>query len=568
MKTTERQSAIIRLCALTFMFILVILLVPRMVQAGAAQPIFPGSSSIRPGEETPIQMISQVVTMNVRQATEADDSLVKFDMKSYNPLVPIRFPAIAEVEADFLLQNPTSEDVQMDVWFPLAYALENVSSILTLDQDTPQMENLKVIVDGKPVEYTVREMPNPNGADKLPLPWASFPVTFASGKETFIQLEYELPPQPSGYEMALYHVFQTGAGWAGPIEHAEVNLNLPYPASVETLAGIPPGGLRLPPVYRSLEPAPIPEYVVLDGNQVRWVRNDFEPGSQDDVAIWVLRPDAWQTLATARAAVEANPQDGQAWLDLAEVYYSLVWDGSDLPSIFSLTYLPEGIEAYQKASELLPEHPAPHAGLGLLTLIPYMGGESLPPEKLSFVDKELKTARDLEASYHTLEKDRGKTHWRLAALESAYGSYQDGSTLRMDHLAIASAVWARKTAEAVQYNDATATAFQSSWECSASAKKLCNDIDQAFFKATRAAYGTETAVIPPTLPATQTPDLTLTSTPEPAATTPTPFALVDQPASNGHQLAILTTIGVLSLVIAGFIVMRKIRKSDQKKEGS
>ena len=74
----------------------------------------------------------------------------------------------------------------------------------------------------------------------------------------------------------------------------------------------------------------------------------------------------WQELEAAKARVQAQPEDGLAWLELAGIYRSLATGGWNSPSIFSQSYLQPGLGAYQKAAELLPEHPAPHAGLALL----------------------------------------------------------------------------------------------------------------------------------------------------------------------------------------------------------
>ena len=51
---------------------------------------------------------------------------------------------------------------------------------------------------------------------------------------------------------------------------------------------------------------------VLEGNQARWTWKDFEPDPEDDFAVWLIQPGKWQELDTARVAVQANPEDGQA----------------------------------------------------------------------------------------------------------------------------------------------------------------------------------------------------------------------------------------------------------------
>ncbi len=260
----------------------------------------------------------------------------------------------------------------------------------------------------KPVEFTVSELPNPKGADKPPLPWASFPVTFPAGKKTLIRVRYTVPLQTAvkGKELALYYIFQTGAGWAGPIGDAELVVNLPYPASEATLAVASPGSLRLPYGGANALPA-IPAGVILEGNQARWTWKNFEPGAQDDFAAWLMDINEWQKLEAAKVRVQAQPEDGQAWLELAGIYRSLATGGWNSPSIFSQSYLQPGLGAYRKAAELLPEHPAPHAGLALLTLAPFMKDKNAPPQVMQTVQDELSIARELEAKNPALAEGTG-----------------------------------------------------------------------------------------------------------------------------------------------------------------
>ncbi len=270
--------------------------------------------------------------MNVRPATEADNSIIQLNPDAYGlQFQPIWYSYIADVQADFTMRNPTSEAVNLIAWFPLASALENVSWEINPDETVPRIASFKVLVDGNPIDYTVSELPNPKGTDKPLLPWASFPVSFPAGKDTRIQVSYLFPLQPAvkGSELALYYIFQTGAGWAGPIGQAELILNLPYPASAETLARMDPSILGLP--YFKADPdANLPMDGMLEGSQARWTWTDFEPGPQDDFSIWLVDPAQYQQLQTARAAVQSNPQDGQAWLELASIYRNLATRGVEL----------------------------------------------------------------------------------------------------------------------------------------------------------------------------------------------------------------------------------------------
>jgi hypothetical protein len=478
------------------------------------QPILPGGSNIQPEAETPVQMAAERVVMSVRPATEADNAAVTLNPQAYGfQTHPAWFQAVADVQADFTMKNPTGAEVSMTVWFPLASALESVSWELNPGEVPPRIQDFQVTVDGKPVEHTVSELPNPKGADRPPLPWASFPVTFPAGEATDIQVSYTVPLQPAvkGSELALYYIFQTGAGWAGPIGQAELVVNLPYPASAETLAVAAPGSLSLP--YGRPDTLPgIPADVVLEGDQARWTWKDFEPGPQDDFAAWLVDIDQWQGLEAAKAKVQAQPDDGQAWLELAGIYRSLATVGYNSPSVFSESYLPPGIEAYRRAAELLPEHPAPHAGLALLTLASYMREKNAPSEVMQTVQAELEAARALEANSPGLAEEAGVGSWVVEDILSLYG-----------------------------YNAATATADSAAWSTQTAGETAIVDL----------------TLIPPTVPATQTPEPTAM---EEAEDTAIPSATPTLEMIGGLQkigIGILVVFGVVIAIVAILVLRRR-----------
>jgi len=542
------------ICGLVLVCIVIGLLTPAPVRADVGvQPVLPGGSSISPGEETPIQMADEVVTMNVRSATEADNALVKINPKSYAyDLYPVWYQAVAEVEADFTMKNPTSEAVSMTAWFPLASALEKVDWNFNPSEIVPTIESFQVSVDGNPVDYAVSELPNPKGTDKPPLPWASFPVTFPGKVETVIHVSYVLPLQPAPKQpvVDLYYVFQTGAGWAGPIGRAELIVNLPYPASAATLSGM--RSLYLPPGVPKNR-VDLPAGAVLGGNQARWMWKNFEPGPEDDFAIWLLKPGKWQELETARAAVKVNPVDGQAWLDLATTYFSLSIDAHMFRLlIFSSYYLPPGIKAYQKAAELLPEHPLPHIGLGLLTLAPYLEGRNAPPVVIQSVQKELQTAKELEAKNPDLIKKGYLSSWDL---EDALNSYFYNDATATVEAATQAVYNATYTAQAtIEYATRTAGAIMKATAivCWATAGPECLNT----------ASPTATLTPEPTLTATPTqkPTFTATTTPSPS-TTPQP-TLTTPPTTvettgSGQSLVIIVTACVIVLVLVGYLVIKR-----------
>jgi len=353
------------------------------------QPILPGGSNIKPEGETPIRMASEKVVLNVRPATEMDDIVVTRNPAEYGLSgsfdgSPGMYPAVADVLADFTMVNPMNEAESMTAWFPLASALEAEEWNLNPGEVVPRIERFQVIMDNKPLEYNVSELPNPKGEDNPLLPWASFPVTFPAGEEAHVQVSYVVPAWWSyeGLAMKLYYILQTGAGWAGPIGKAELVVNLPYPASAETIYAMPEGGQ-------------------IEGHQVRWTWVDLEPGPQDNFFIHLMLLNRWDELQVARAAVAANPRDGEAWLDLASTYIVLTrgkaYSAARMLPGFGGIYQPLGVQAAQEALRLLPGDGRPHYELAILYASAL--SENASREDLKPVLDELKIVEELLPAY-------------------------------------------------------------------------------------------------------------------------------------------------------------------------
>ncbi len=522
-----RRPLQLLVCSLILVCVMIALLAPAQVRGDVGvQPVLPGGSSIQPEAQTPIQMAAEVVTMNVRLATAADNALVTLAPQSYGfQGRSIWYPGIAEVAADFTMMNPTHEAVSLTAWFPLASALEKVDWNLNPDETVPRIARFQVSIGGKQANYTVSELPNPKGADKPLLPWASFPVTFPAGADTLIHVSYLLPLQPSikGNEMIVYYIFQTGAGWAGPIGKAELILNLPYPASAGTLAGIAPGRLSLPPYFLP-GPGELPFGAELKGNQARWTWTNFEPGPQDDFAVWLLQPAKWQALEAARAATQARPQDGQAWLDLGAIYYSVACSGFNRPLVFSSSYIPPGLEAFRKAAALLPESSAAHAGLALLTLATIYGDKNAPPDVLLSILDEYRIAKELAAKNPSQTKGEGAAGYLFSWLEEVMLTFT--------------------------YNETTATANAG----------------------TLAAYHATASVPPQTATLTPPPQPTLTttrlpsSTPVPSTTSLpalTPAPAVEETAVDGQGMAVILAAGAVGLAVVGYLSWKRGRRKER-----
>jgi hypothetical protein len=520
MNNLKRKSIVL----LTFGGVLFITLLGLAITSPAradvgVRPILPGGSNIQPEDETPVQMAGEVVTIDVRPATEADNAIIQLNPNAYGlQIQPVWFPMVAEVQADFTMHNPSNEDVSLTAWFPLASALENLNWELNPDETVPRIASFHVMVDGQPIAYSVSELPNPKGSDKPLLPWASFPVAFPIGHDTIIQVSYLLPLQTSvkGSELALYYIFQTGAGWAGPIGTAELILNLPYPASSETLTRMDPGILDLP-YFNSNPRANLPLDGVIEGNQVHWTWTNFEPTPQDDFSIWLVDPGMYQQLQAARATVEADSNNGQAWLDLASIYRILATKAWNYPSIFAASYLTPALEAYQKAAELLPQHPEPQVGLAMLSLAPYMTDTNAPAEVMGAVQEHLRIARELEAAHPNLAEQSTISSWML----------DDSMSMYFDHI----------TATAV--SGATSTGWARETEA-----------------ATLLVIPSNTPSPHPSLSATMLPS----RTPEPLPLTPTAPAVL-QPADKAESTlptGVILVVEIIIFSIVGFIVYRRL----------
>jgi hypothetical protein len=347
------------------------------------QPILPDGSNIQPEVDTPIQMTSERVVFNVRQATEWDSATVMDNPMAYglqNPQIPIWSLSVAEVSAVFTMTNPTSQELSMTVWFPLASALESDEWESHPGEVAPRIENFLVAVDELPVAYDISELPNPKGTEFPLLPWASFPVTFPAGQDVLIQVSYLVWAQEdiTGIGMMFSYIFQTGAGWAGPIGRAELIFNLPYIASSETIIDMPKGDQ-------------------IEGYQVRWAWENLEPGPQDDFYIRLIRQEVWENLEADRIRVNNWQEDGEAWLDLSDTYRRLILGKYQFIRGFNETYQPLGVQAAKEALRFLPGDGRPHYELAIFYLAALP--ENPTTQDLTPLLDELRIVADLAPSY-------------------------------------------------------------------------------------------------------------------------------------------------------------------------
>lgn len=549
MKITFQRSSIIIACIMPLLVLFATLPISFPVNADVGvRPILPGGSSLSADGDTPIQMAAETVVMTVREATAADNAIVNLNPQYYGfDIHPVWYEAVADVKADFTMYNPTTETVTMTVWFPMASALNTLKWNISPGETVPKIAKFSVSVNGNPVFYFENLQPNPNGADKPMLPWATFTASFPSEEDTNIHISYTVPLSPAAkdYTVTLYYIFQTGAGWAGPIGNAEMIVNLPYPASTETMAGVK--NLSLPYGGMGQVSGGLPAGAAVNGNQAKWTWINFEPGPGDDFSIYLLKPRKWEDLKAARSTVQLLPNDGELWLKLAIQYHTLSCSFmSNNPLLFNPVYFNQAMEAYQKAETLLPDHPAPHIGLGMLTLSKYYKNlKNTPPDAIRYIQMELQTAKDLQSRNPELMKGIPLSTDDLEFALSGY--YYNNATATADRATL-NYYFAQDTQQAtIEYLTRTiwASGKQTALACRATPGADCSG------KATIAFTPTPTAL--PTLTSTSSPIPTYTAVPP----TPTPIPEA-APQVNGPAVIILTATGVLILLVAGYLLLRRI----------
>ncbi len=245
--------------------------------ADAAPPLQPPGSNLAPGGETQVQMVAETVTLEVVA------------------------PAAVHVAADFTMRNQGPAEERMAVRFPL----EEPTGMGNGYNEFPQVQNVTVAVDGASVPW--QTMVEPFREGDAPIHWAAFDVAFPPAQDVRLLVTYEteLSGYPAGSGWASVHyILETGAGWQGPIGAADIILRLPYEAGPENVLG---------------EPYTVPG-ASYASNEARWHRENLEPAREDNMRVGLVWPEAWQQVLAARAALEAQPADVQAAIDLAEAY--------------------------------------------------------------------------------------------------------------------------------------------------------------------------------------------------------------------------------------------------------
>jgi len=318
---------------LTLILVVIMLGVPVTVQADISPPSYPPGSNPEPEtESTQVRMMAETVMIDVQAGAPAN-SLGR-----------------AKVTADFTMRNVGSAAESMGVRFPI--------SSNNGFGEFPEIKDLQIFVDNKSV--TTRRISEPDpmwGSDSVP--WSEFDVNFPPNTDVNIRVTYSLEGMGEYPYVAFFYIFHTGAGWQGTIGSADLIVRLPYAANPHNVifddqigwSITTPGG-------------------VINGREVRWHFEDFEPEQSNDFQLSLVMPAAWQKVLDEQANVQKNPNDGEAWGRLGKInkeiqlYRRGFRAGASGDELYQLS-----IDAYEQAITLKPDDALWHAGLADLLAV-------------------------------------------------------------------------------------------------------------------------------------------------------------------------------------------------------
>jgi hypothetical protein len=252
----------------------------------------------------------------------------------------------ARTEASFQMRNLGTAAEMMDVRFPLLYG-----ESLYYSEMFPEIQDIQVRVDGKSV--STKRITSPDKYGRGEIPWAAFPVTFPPGQDVAITVTYTT--LGFGYEphIVFRYILETGAGWKDTIGSGEIVVILPYEAS--------PQNVLLDEYSGYGQTTPDPQF---SGNEIRWRFENLEPDWEDNFAVMVIQPSAWQKVLRERENTAKNSRDGEAWGRLGKaikdvIRYPKGYLRAD--DAGRQMYL-EAVAAYEKSVTLLPKDALWHYG--------------------------------------------------------------------------------------------------------------------------------------------------------------------------------------------------------------
>jgi tetratricopeptide (TPR) repeat protein len=286
--------------------------------ADIAPPEQPSGGNPDPGAEaTRVRMLDETVLIDVI------------------PTTPAGSLGQAKVTAKFTMQNMGSEVETLSVRFPL-------TSEYGAYYGNKEVSNFKVSVNGNNIP--IRKV-NSDYFGSYAGPWAEFNVTFPPDEIIDVEVRYYVEGMGEYPYIAFKYILETGTGWYDTIGTAEVIARFPYEVSPQNIifdteigwSTTTPGG-------------------TIEGKEVRWHFEDFEPDISNNFSISLVMPSVWRALLREKENLLNNPQDGEGWGRLGKLYKEIFFlrkGYREDPGGEELYQLSQ--EAYQKAVTLLPE---------------------------------------------------------------------------------------------------------------------------------------------------------------------------------------------------------------------
>ena len=140
-------------------------------------------------------------------------------------------------------------------------------------------------------------------------------MSFPIGEDMVVEVSYSMPGDVENSVNSIQYILETGAGWWGPIQRADLVFRLPYgldELGVSSVASGTTGG------YSSLY------------HQIAWSFRDIEPTQNDNITINFIRPEIRQELIRLSRAVAESPSDTESWENLANRFLGISWYYKDI----------------------------------------------------------------------------------------------------------------------------------------------------------------------------------------------------------------------------------------------
>lgn len=321
---------------LIFLCAALIIYPARPASADVAPPENPPGANPSPDSEvTQVRMMDEQVVIHVQEETDLSK------MGTASVWAEFHMLNLGEVSETLMVRFPTSSN-------------DGFSNY-------PEIEDMMVYIDNLSVPTSRIKLEGEPEQWDDPVQWAEFEVVFPPGEMVEIEVEYTLKGTGEYPFVSYSYLLETGAGWKGTIGSAEIIVRLPYEATTQT-------------VFIDSHPGwgPTTTGAQLNGNEVSWYFEDFEPVWENNISISLVWPSAWHKVELERKNVAANPEDGEAWGRLGMIYKDisiLRRSPREDPGGRELYQLSE--EAYQQTLKLLPEDALWHAGYADLLFLKY-----------------------------------------------------------------------------------------------------------------------------------------------------------------------------------------------------